>query len=332
MTVEVQLSGSRALVTGGAGFVGSHIVELLLASGCARVIVVDNMIRGREANLAETLQSGRVDLVIGDVRDRQLMERLISGCDLVFHQAALRITHCAAEPRLALEVMVDATFDLIDLCVRHRVTKLVAASSASIYGLAENFPTDEAHHPYDNRTLYGAAKLFNESLLRSFHDTSGLDYVALRYFNVYGPRMDIYGKYTEVLIRWMERLEAGQAPLIFGSGLQTMDFVHVRDVARANLLAANSAVTDRVFNIGTGVESSLLDLARELSAVFGRPDLTPEFHPERAINPVARRLAATAGASAELSFDAKISLRDGLAELVQWWRAERTGLPAAMAS
>ena len=203
--------------------------------------MIDNLVRGREANLAAALRSGRVELVRRrHPRPAAMVGSTIAGSDLVFHQAALRITHCAAEPRLALEVMVDATFDLVELCARHRVTKLVAASSASIYGLAEQLPdATEAHHPYDNRTLYGAAKLFNEGLLRSFHDMHGLDYVALRYFNVYGPRMDIHGKYTEVLIRWMERLEAGQPPLIFGSGLQTMDFVHVRDVARANLLAAS---------------------------------------------------------------------------------------------
>ena len=332
MTGGTSLSGRRALVTGGAGFVGSHIVDLLIAAGCDRVLVLDNLVRGRKTNLAAALDSGRAELVVGDIRDRRLMDGLIAASDFVFHQAALRITHCAAEPRLALEVMVDATFDLVELCVRHRVTKLVAASSASIYGLAERFPTDEDHHPYDNRTLYGAAKLFNEGLLRSFHDMQGLDYVALRYFNVYGPRMDIHGKYTEVLIRWMERLDAGLPPLIFGTGLQTMDFVHVRDVARANVLAATAPATDAVFNVGTGIESSLLDLARELAAVFGRPDLSPEFHPERAVNPVTRRVAGTAAAAAELAFTATIDLRAGLAELIEWWRSQRAAAPAALAS
>jgi UDP-glucose 4-epimerase len=329
---ELYLSGSRALVTGGAGFVGSHIVDQLLAAGCEQVVALDNLVRGREPNLAKALGTGRAALVVGDIRDRRLLDGLIAGSDVVFHQAALRITHCADEPRLALEVMADATFNLVELCVQHRVTKLVAASSASIYGLAERFPTNENHHPYDNRTLYGAAKLFNEGLFRSFYDMQGLDYVALRYFNVYGPRMDLHGKYTEVLIRWMERLDAGLPPLIFGSGLQTMDFVHVRDVARANILAATSPVTDAVFNVGTGVGTSLLDLARELAAAFGRPDLTPESHPERATNPVARRLAGTSAAAAELGFAAAIPLRTGLAELIEWWRGERAAAPAALAS
>src|SRR5690242_8397894 len=196
------------------------------------------MVRGRPENLDQaTSHGGSVRIVDGDIRDRDLMASLVARADIVFHQAALRITQCAAEPRLAMQVMVQSTFDLLELCVEHQVEKVIAASSASVYGMAEEFPTTEKHHGYDNRTFYGAAKTFNEGLLRTFNDRHSLDYVAFRYFNVYGPRMDIHGRYTEVLIRWMERLEAGQAPLIFGDGQQTMDFIHVRDVARANILA-----------------------------------------------------------------------------------------------
>ena len=171
------------------------------------------------------------------------------GIDVVFHQAAIRITQCVTEPRLALEVLVDGTYEVVEAAADAGVRKVVAASSASVYGLAEEFPTPERQHPYANDTLYGAAKVFNEGLLRSFHAMRGLDYVMLRYFNVYGPRMDIYGLYTEVLIRWMERIEAGQPPLILGDGQQTMDFVFTEDIARANLLAATSDATDEVFNI-----------------------------------------------------------------------------------
>jgi UDP-glucose 4-epimerase len=322
------LRDRRVLVTGGAGFVGSHIVDLLLAAGAGPITVVDNLVRGHPRNLTAARATGRVSLVEGDIRDQKLMARLVPGSDLVFHQAALRITHCAAEPRLALEVMADATFDLLLLCVEHKVGKVVAASSASVYGLAEDFPTTEAHHPYANRTLYGAAKLFNEGLLRSFRDMHGLPYVALRYFNVYGPRMDIHGRYTEVLVRWMERIEAGLPPLVLGDGDQTMDFVHVRDVARANILAAEAAAHDAVFNVGSGVETSLVGLARALAQVMGRPDLKPEFGPERTVNPVSRRLADTAAAWRELGFRAEIGLEAGLAGLVAWWRRERDGLAA----
>jgi len=218
---------------------------------------------------------------------------------------------------------VDATFDLLEACAKSNVKKVIAASSASIYGMAESFPTAENHHPYDNRTLYGAAKAFNEGLLRSFNEMYGLRYVAFRYFNVYGPRMDVHGKYTEVLIRWMECLEAGRRPTIFGDGLQTMDFVHVRDVARANILAAKSSVSDAVFNIGSGAETSLLNLANLLVRVMGRESLSPHFESERKINPVARRLASTEAARQLLGFEAGIPLDQGLADLVEWWRSQK---------
>ncbi len=321
-TTKNRLAGARVLVTGGAGFVGSHIVDLLLDEGCARVFVVDNMVRGRPENLASALASGRVELIDGDIRDRALMTRLVDESSTVFHQAALRITHCAAEPDLAMEVMVNATYDLLRLCVAAKTRKLVMASSASIYGMAEDFPTTEAHHPYDNRTLYGAAKSFGEGLLRSFNDMYGLDYIALRYFNVYGPRMDIHGRYTEVLARWMERIEAGKPPVIFGDGLQTMDLVHVRDVARANILAARSEAKDMVFNVGSESETSLLGLARALARVMGRPDLVPLHEAERAVNPVPRRLASGTAAWEVLGFRPEIEPDAGIRDLVDWWRSE----------
>ena len=324
----MDFSGTRVLITGGAGFVGSQIADLLVEAGCAEVVVVDDMIRGRPENLAAAMPHGNVRLINGDIRDRARMDALVRGCDVVFHQAALRITHCAAEPRHALEVMVDATFDLLSLCVAHGVRKVVMASSASIYGMAEAFPTTERHHPYDNRTLYGAAKSFGEGLLRSFNAMHGLDYVALRYFNVYGPRMDIHGKYTEVLIRWMERIAEGLPPVIFGDGSQTMDFVHVRDVARANLLAAQASVTDAVYNVASGGETSLRELAQLTANAMGRPDLTPVHEAERAVNPVPRRLADTTAAARDLGFRSTIGLEAGLCDLVAWWQGERRSAAA----
>ena len=317
------LKGKRVLVTGGAGFIGSHIVDLLCNEGCAEIIALDNMVRGRPENLTSAKANGPVRLVNGDIRDDRLMTLLIKATDIVFHQAALRITHCAADPRLAMEVMVQSTFDLLELCVKHDVEKVVAASSASVYGMADQFPTTERQHPYNNRTLYGAAKAFNEGLLRTFNDMYGLNYAAFRYFNVYGDRMDIHGRYTEVLIRWMERLEAGQAPIIFGDGRQTMDFVHVRDVARANILGAKANVSDEVFNIASGTETSLAQLAQSLTLVMTRDGLGPEFAPERSVNPVPRRLASTTKAERMLGFRASVTLEEGLRDLVKWWRAER---------
>lgn len=318
----MKLEGKKVLVTGGAGFIGSHIIGALLDEGCAEIVAIDNMVRGRPENLADALAHDSVRLLEGDIRDHTLMDALVKDADLVFHQAALRITQCAEEPRQALEVMVGATYDLLELCVKHQVEKVVAASSASIYGMADQFPITESHHPYNNRTLYGAAKTFNEGLLRSFQQMYGLNYVALRYFNVYGPRMDICGVYTEVLIRWMERIAAGAPPLIFGPGDQTMDFVEVRDVARANILAAKAEVTDEVFNVASGTETSLNQLADALLRVMGS-NLRPEHLPERKVNPVQRRLADIAKAQRLLGFKAMIPLEAGLDRLVGWWQAQQ---------
>ncbi len=310
------------LVTGGAGAIGSTLVDQLLDAGAGEVLAVDNFVRGRRSNLADALADPRFELVEGDIRDRALVEQLVDGVDFVFHQAAIRITQCAEEPRLALEVLVDGTFNVVAAAVAADVEKLIAASSASVYGLAHEFPTSEAHDPYANDTLYGAAKVFNEGLLRSYHAMSGLDYVALRYFNVYGPRMDVHGVYTEVLVRWMERIAAGKPPLIFGDGEQTMDFVCTTDIARANVLAAESDVTDAVANVASGVETSLNDLARTLLAVMDS-DLPVSYGPPRAVNGVSRRLADTSLAERRLGFRAAIDLEEGLTRLVQWWRAER---------
>ena len=313
----------RVLVTGGAGLIGSHIVDLLVAGQAdgryGEIVVVDNFTRGRMENIADACARGSVNVVDGDLRDVELVRSLMDGTDLVFHLAALRITHCAADPRLAVDVLGNGTFNVVEAAKEAGVAKIVASSTASVYGHADTFPTDESHHPYNNRTLYGAIKVFNEGLLRSFNDMYGLDYVALRYFNVYGPRMDTFGAYTEVLIRWMERISRGEPPLIFGDGSQTMDFIYVTDIARANILAAHAPVTDEVFNIASATETSLLQLAAALSDVMGG-SLPPEHGPERAVNPVPRRLADVTAAADRLGFTAQVGIEAGLRDLVEWWR------------
>jgi UDP-glucose 4-epimerase len=322
--------GKRALLTGGAGFVGSHIADLLVREGIAEVVVLDNLVRGRPENLSWALANGPVTVVEGDICDRALVRELTRDADLVFHQAAIRITQCADEPRLAVDVLVDGTFNVLEAAVDANVDRVVCASSASVYGLAEEFPTSEKHHPYANDTLYGAAKLFNEGLLKSFEAMSGLTWIALRPFNIYGPRMDIHGVYTEVLVRWMERIASDTPPLILGDGLQTMDWVFVEDVARANLLAATSPVTNEVFNVASGAETSLVELAETLIRAMGS-DLSVEFGPPRAVNNVSRRLADTTRARDLLGFEARVALEEGLTRLVDWWRSEQSTAAARTA-
>ena len=324
------MNGQRVLITGGAGLIGSHIADLVSLEQPAEIIVLDNFVRGRRENLAAAERRARVSVVDGDILDRDLLARLTEGVDIVFHQAAIRITQCAENPRLAHEVLATGTFNVLEAAVKAGVKKVVAASSASVLGLAEQFPTTEAHHPYNNRTIYGAAKTYNEGLLRSFNEMYGLNYVALRYFNVYGPRMDVYGAYTEVLIRWMERIAAGLPPIIMGDGSQTMDFVHVGDIARANVLAASADVSDEVFNVASGTETSLLDLANALLKVMGA-SLVPVHEPARRVNAVPRRLADTSKAARLLGFRAEIPLEAGLRDLVDWWRAERETERSAVA-
>ncbi len=315
------LNASRVLITGGAGFVGSHIADQLIAGeGVREVILLDNLLRGSRRNVEAALRTGRARLVEGDIRNRALLDELLPGVDYVFHMAALRITRCAENPREALEVMYDGAFNVVEACVRHKVKKLVAASSASIYGTADLFPTREDHHPYNNRTLYGAAKAANELMYRAFNDMYGLPYVAMRYFNVYGPRMDTEGKYTEVLIRWYGLVKKGQPPLIFGEGDQTMDFVYVEDVARANVLAMKAPASDQVFNVACQRETSLRQLCHALLRAMGST-LEPKHVPlpaERKAVEVRRRLADTTSAREVLGFEARVGLEDGLGRLVRW--------------
>jgi len=315
------MSHKRALITGGAGLIGSHIADGLIAEGVQEIVILDNLTRGRRQNLENAIASGKITFMEGDIRDVDMVKRAMEGIDIVFHEAAIRITHCAENPRLAHDVLATGTFNVLEAAVAAKVKRVVSASSASIYGQAEEFPTNEKHHGYGNRTIYGATKMYSEGLLRSFYEMFGLNYVALRYFNVYGPRMDAFGVYTEVMIRWMERLSKGQPCLILGDGAQTMDFVFVKDIARANLMAANSSITDDVLNIASGTETSLTELAAALGRVMG-VELPPEYGPARKATPVWRRLADVSNAEQRIGFKVKVSLEEGLRQLVQWWARE----------
>ncbi|HEY6402984.1 MAG TPA: NAD-dependent epimerase/dehydratase family protein [Blastocatellia bacterium] len=315
----MNLRDKTILITGGCGLIGSHIADLLIRDEqVERIIILDNLSRGTLHNIEWARERGKIELAQKDIRSFADIRPYFDGVDVVFHLAAIRITACAAQPRECLEVMIDGAYNVVEACAQAGVKRLVASSSASVYGGAESYPTTEEHHPYNNRTWYGAAKLANEGLLRSFNDMFGLPYVALRYFNVYGPRMDVFGKYTEVLIRWLDCLDRGERPKIFGDGKTSMDFVYVEDVARANILAAKSDLVDEVFNVASGAETTLLELLQTLLKVTGHSEAQPEFMPERAINPVPRRLADTTKAEQKLGFLAQVGLEEGLRRLVEW--------------
>lgn len=313
-----KIKNSSILVTGGAGFIGSYVVEELLQYEPAKILILDNLIRGSFDNMSSFLHNPVVEFVEGDIRDYAIVEQCMEGIDYVFHMAALRINACAANPREGFEVMLGATFNLAELCVKYKVKKVIYSSSASVYGLAQRFPTPETDNPYDNQTFYGGAKLWGEQLFRSFKFMYGLDYVALRYFNVYGARMDTDGKYTEVMIRWLDCVRDNKAPLIYGDGSTTMDFVYVRDVAKANVAALLSEVTDQAFNVGNCKETSLKELLEALLKV-NNSSLVPEYREENTVNPVSRRLADNSKIRELLHFEPTISLEDGLAELSKWY-------------
>lgn len=313
-----KINNSTILVTGGAGFIGSYVVEELLSHAPARILVLDNLVRGSYENMESFLENSVVEFIEGDIRDKVLLESCISRSDYVFHMAALRINSCAANPAEGFEVMLSSTFELAALCVKYKVKKVIYSSSASIYGLAQRFPTPETDNPYNNQTFYGGAKLWGEQLFRSFKFMYGLDYVGLRYFNVYGARMDTDGKYTEVMIRWLDCMREGKPPLIYGDGSTSMDFVYVRDVARANVAALCSDVTDEVFNVGNCEETSLKELLETLLEV-NNSSLSPEYREENSVNPVSRRLADNSKAKDLLGFLPTISLQEGLKELSHWY-------------
>jgi UDP-glucose 4-epimerase len=317
------LDGARAVVTAGAGFIGSYIVNELVGAGCREITVVDNFVRGRRDLLARLPMGAPVKLVEADVGDCDRLDDIIRDSDVVFHQAATQSTDCAIHARHASDVMVRATFDLIRICAAHHVQRLVVASSAAVDGMAERLARPEAVPSPASRTPHGGAQPLPRGLLSASNEMSALNYVVLSYGTVYGPRMDIREAHSGMLVRWMELIGSGLSPVIFGDGQDMIDLVHVYDVARASILAATAPVGDVALNIGSGGKISLYDLAVRLARAMGRDDLMLEFRPRRAANPVARQSADIAAARETLDYRPVVALDEGLCQLVAWWRAEQ---------
>jgi UDP-glucose 4-epimerase len=313
------LSGSRILVIGGAGFIGSHIVDQLLAEPVAEIRVLDNLVRGTLKNLEGALRDERVRFIEGSIADRETLAMAVDGVDDVFHLAALWLFECVHEPRAAVEINIGGTWNVIEAALAAGVKRVVYSSSASVYGNAMFTPMTE-DHPFANRTMYGATKIAGEQFFRAMNEQHGLDYVGLRYMNVYGPRMDDKGTYVSVIMKVLDRIDLGESPVIFGDGTQSYDFVHVSDVARANVLALKSDATDANYNVGAGIGTTLNELVAMLLDITGS-DLEPTYLPQEQMF-VTHRIGSTKAAGGDLGFNASVDLRSGLESVVEWRRAE----------
>jgi UDP-glucose 4-epimerase len=314
----MSLAGARVVVTGGAGTVGSHIVDAALAAGATEVVALDALLRGVPENLSDALRSGRARLVEVDIRDREAVRANVDGADFVFHQAALRWTRCQERPRECQEVMVDGTFNVLDAAAEARVRHVVLASSAVVYGDPVRLPFDE-DHPLNGTRVYGAAKVANEQMARAFAHLGDLRTTTLRYFNVYGPRQDIRSSYVEVMIRWLDLIDQGKPLILYGDGSASVDFVYVGDVARANLLACASAANDAILNVCSGVETKMSDLAKLMLELTGS-DVGVEYRPQPVGSLAARRYGDPTRAKELIGFVAQTDLRDGLRRLIEWRR------------
>jgi UDP-glucose 4-epimerase len=313
------ISGSKIVVIGGAGFVGSHLVDLLVDEDVGEVVVFDNFVRGRRANLSQAINSPKLRLIEGDIRDTAALDRALQGADYVFHLAALWLLQCVENPRSALDVNISGTFNVIEACQRANVKRIVYSSSASVYGDMLISPMGE-EHPFNNRTMYGATKIAGEQMLRAFGEMSQLDWVGLRYFNIYGPRQDYRGAYVAVMMKALDRIDAGLPPIVFGDGRQSYDFVYVGDVARSNVAALKANVTDECFNIASGEATSINELIGLLLELSGS-SLKPEYRPA-AQSFVSHRLASTTKTEQLLGFTAGTDVREGMRRLIEWRRED----------
>jgi UDP-glucose 4-epimerase len=317
----MDLLGKRVLVIGGAGFIGSHVVSELLKTEVGQVIVYDNFVRGRYEFLKEQLSDSRCRIFPhgGDVRDLDVLNDAVSQCDAVIHLAAMWLLHCKDFPRTAFDVNIQGTFNVLEACQRNGVERLVYSSSASVYGDAVEVPMTESH-PFNNRNFYGATKIAGEAMCRAFFDRYALPFVGLRYMNVYGPHQDQSAAYTGVIPRMLNKIESGERPSINGDGSQAYDFISVQDVARCNVLALQSDISDEFYNVGTGIQTSIRDLC-DLILELTQSSLGVDFLPYSADDAralVQNRIGSIEKAEKDLGFRYRVSLKEGLKDLITW--------------
>ena len=317
----MKIQNSKILVIGGAGFIGSFVVSELLKNDVGEVIIFDNFTRGKSENLANTLKDSRCSLYPngGDVRDVDILNDAMQGCDAVIHLAAMWLLHCKDFPRTAFHVNIEGTFNVLEACVKNNIKRLVYSSSASVYGDASEVPMTEAH-PFNNKNFYGATKIAGEAMCRAYHDRYGLSYVGLRYMNVYGPHQDQTAAYTGVIPIMLNKIDAGEVPTINGDGTQAYDFIDVEDVARCNIFALLSEISDEFYNVGTGVQTSikeLCDTILELKNSELKVTYTP-YSEDDARQLVQNRIGCPKKASLDIGFNYKYDLRTGLQRLIDW--------------
>ena len=317
----MKIDGSKILVIGGAGFIGSFVVSELLKSKVGKVVVYDNFARGKSGNLEASLKDPRCELYSngGDVRETDILNDAMQGCDAVIHLAAMWLLHCKDFPRTAFHVNIEGTFNVLEACVKNNVKRLVYSSSASVYGDASEVPMTE-EHPFNNKNFYGATKIAGESMCRAYYDRYGLSYVGLRYMNVYGPHQDQTAAYTGVIPIMLNKIDANEAPTINGDGTQAYDFIDVEDVARCNLCALEAEATDEFYNVGTGVQTSIKELCDTILDLR-QSDLKVTYNPyseDDARRLVQNRIGCPKKATEDLGFTYKYDLPTGLQRLIDW--------------
>ena len=314
----MDLKGKKFVVIGGAGLIGSHAVDHLVKEDVKEIVIYDNFVRGSVENLEEALKDPRVKIydVGGDIMQTDILQSAFEGADGIFHFAALWLLQCHDFPRSAFDVNVRGTFNVMEACVAKGIKRLVYSSSASVYGDALREPMDE-DHPFNNKNFYGATKIAGEAMLRAFHHRYGLDYVGLRYMNVYGPRQDYHGAYIAVIMKMLDAIDRGDSPTIMGDGSEAFDFVAVEDCGLANICAMKAETSDEFYNVGTGNRTSLKELAEILVELTGC-EKPIQYAPRSQKTLVRNRIGDPKKASEEIKFDATIGLHEGLQKLIEW--------------